>query len=170
MTVFNLFFLLFGIAIALSLITSNWVKVENALAAYLPGTAETTQALDRMEEQFTTYGSAEIMVSNITYDNAEKIAKEIEQRDDVAMLQFDNTSKHFNNFSALYNITFAYPEDDQRDLDGLEEIKEMFREYDIYVSSSLGNAHAEQIEKEMQTVSVIVAIIVLTVLVFTSET
>ena len=166
----NLFFLLFGIAIALSLITSNWVKVENALAAYLPGTAETTQALDRMEEQFTTYGSAEIMVSNITYDNAEKIAKEIEQRDDVAMLQFDNTSKHFNNFSALYNITFAYPEDDQRDLDGLEEIKEMFREYDIYVSSSLGNAHAEQIEKEMQTVSVIVAIIVLTVLVFTSET
>lgn len=166
----NLFFLLFGIAIVFSLITSNWVKVENALAAYLPDSAETTLALDRMEEQFTTYGSAEIMVSNITYEKAEEIAEEIEKRDDVAMLQFDNTSKHFNNFSALYNITFAYPEDDARDIEGLEEIKEMFKEYDIYVSSSLGDAHAKQIEKEMQTVSVIVAIIVLTVLIFTSET
>ena len=35
----NLFFLLFGIAIIFSLVSMNWVKVENALSAYLYGRA-----------------------------------------------------------------------------------------------------------------------------------
>lgn len=46
----NLFFLLFGIAIIFSLVSMNWVKVENALSAYLPDTTETSQGLDLMED------------------------------------------------------------------------------------------------------------------------
>ena len=86
----NLFFLLFGIAIIFCLIAANWVKVENALSAYLPKTSETAQGLDRMEEQFITYGSARVMVMNIGYDEAKKIADEIDARDDVYMIAFDN--------------------------------------------------------------------------------
>ena len=54
----NLFFLLFGIALIFSVVSMNWVSVENALSAYLPETTETSQGLDRMEEQFITYGTA----------------------------------------------------------------------------------------------------------------
>ena len=74
----NLFFLLFGIAIIFSVIASKWVKVENSLAAFLPKSAETSIALDRMEEEFTTYGSADIMISNITYDDALALKEQIE--------------------------------------------------------------------------------------------
>ncbi|MBR5421700.1 MAG: MMPL family transporter [Lachnospiraceae bacterium] len=166
----NLFFLLFGIAIVFCLIASNWVKVENALAAYLPKSSETSQGLDRMGEEFITYGSARVMVMNVTYDDAKKLADAIEARDDVYMISFDNSESHFNNFSALFDITFAAAEDDPSALQSLEEVKEMLAGHDLYVSTSMGNAAAEQIESEMQVVSVIVAVIVLSVLLFTSQT
>ncbi len=166
----NLFFLLFGIAIIFSLVSMNWVKVENSLAAYLPESAETSRGLDLMDEEFITYGSAKVMVANITYDNAKAIADEIEDMNEVSMLTFDNTSEHFNNFSALYDITFAYPEDDDRALEALDKVKSMLDGYDLYVSTSMGDAAADQIESEMKVVSVLVAIIVVTVLIFTSQT
>ena len=166
----NLFFLLFVLAIIFSIIAMNWVKVENQLSAYLPETTETRQGLDLMDREFVTYGSAKVMVSNITYDDAQVIADEIEARPDVSMLNFDNTAEHYNNFSALYDITFAYPETDDRCLDGLDEIKERLADYDLYVSTSMGDAAAEQIDKEMNVVSVLVAIIVVSVLLLTSQT
>ena len=61
-----------------------------------------------MEEQFITYGSAKVMVANITYDEAQDIADDIEARDDVIMLDFDRTENYVYNFSALYSITFKY--------------------------------------------------------------
>ncbi|MCR5303350.1 MAG: MMPL family transporter, partial [Lachnospiraceae bacterium] len=166
----NLFFLLFVIAIIFSLIASNWVKVENDLSAYLSDDSETRQGLDLMSEEFVTYGSAKIMVTNISYDKARDLADEIEKRDDVAMLVFDRQEDHFNNFSALYNITFKYPEEDERALASLEEVKKMLDGYDIYVSTSMGDSAAEIINSEMNTVSILVAIVVVSVLIFTSQT
>ncbi|MCR4945916.1 MAG: MMPL family transporter [Lachnospiraceae bacterium] len=166
----NLFFLLFVLAIIFSIVAMNWVKVENALAAYLPETTETRRGLDLMDEQFTTYGTADIMVTNITLEDAKDIAEKIEDMDTVAMLTFDETSEHYNNFSALYSITFKYEADDDRALAALNEVKEMLSSYDIYVSTSMGDASAEQITNEMNTVSVIVAIIVVSILFLTSET
>ena len=104
----NLFFLLFGIALIFSVVSMNWVQVENAMSAYLPETTETRQGLDRMEEQFITYGTAKVMVTNIPYAEAEKISAEQEELDTVIMLTFDSTTDHYNNFSELYDITFGY--------------------------------------------------------------
>ena len=60
----NLFFLIYIILIIFSAFSRNWVQVENELSAYLPDTAETCIGLDLMEEQFTTYGTAKIMVTD----------------------------------------------------------------------------------------------------------
>lgn len=166
----NLFFLLFGIAIIFSLVSMNWVNVENAMSAYLPGTTETRQGLDRMEEQFITYGTAKVMVTNIPYEEAEKIAERLEGLDTIIMLTFDSTEEHYNNFSALYDITFGYEETDEKALEALEEVKEMLSDYDIFVSTSMGDASAEQIASEMQVISVLVAVVVVSVLLFTSQT
>lgn len=166
----NLFFLLFGIAIIFSVVSMNWVSVENSMSAYLPDTTETSQGLDLMEEQFITYGTAKIMVTNIPYDEAENIADMLENLDTVIMLTFDNSEEHYNNFSALYDVTFGYPETDDRALEALADIEEMLSDYDIYVSTSMGDASAEQIASEMQVISVLVAIVVVTVLLFTSQT
>ncbi|MCM1284341.1 MAG: MMPL family transporter [Muribaculaceae bacterium] len=166
----NLFFLLFILMMIFSAVAMGWVKVENELAAYLPQTTETRRGLDLMEEEFITYGTAKVMVSNITYEEAGKISEKLSERKDVAMLSFDNSEEHFHNFSALFDITFAYSETDERCLDSLAEIEEELSDYDLYVSTSLGDAAAEQIESEMNVVSVLVAIIVVTVLLLTSQT
>lgn len=166
----NLFFLLFGIAIIFSLVSMNWVKVENELSAYLADTTETSQGLDRMEEQFITYGTAKVMVTNIPYDEAYALYEQIEALDSVIMLDFENTTEYYNNFSALYEITFGYPEDDDRALEALSEVEAMLEGYDIYVSTSMGDAAAQQLEQEMMVISVLVAIVVVSVLLFTSET
>ena len=166
----NLFFLLIGIALVFCAIASKWVKVENDLAAYLPDTAETSVGLDLMSDQFITYGSAKVMVANITYDEACRISEEIEDREDVTMVVFGDDPEHYNDFSALYEITFSYPEDDARCLDGLGEIRESLSGYDIYVSTSMGDQAAEIIADEMKVVSALVAVVVLSVLIFTSST
>ena len=166
----NLFFLLFGIAIIFSLVAMNWVQVENKLSAYLPDTTETSQGLDLMEEQFITYGTAKVMVTNIPYDEAYALYEQIEALDSVIMLDFENTTEYYNNFSALYNITFGYSEDDDRALEALDEVEAMLEGYDIYVSTSMGDASAEQLASEMSTISVLVAIVVVSVLLFTSQT
>lgn len=166
----NLFFLLFGIAIIFSLVSMNWVKVENELSAYLPDTTETSQGLDLMEEQFITYGTAKVMVTNIPYDEAYALYEKLEALDSVIMLDFENTEEYYNNFSALYNITFGYSEEDDRALEALDEVEEMLKGYDIYVSTSMGDASAEQLAEEMKTISVLVAIVVVSVLLLTSQT
>lgn len=166
----NLFFLLFGIAIIFSVVAMNWVQVENDLSAFLPGTTETRQGLDLMEEEFITYGTAKVMVTNINQDEAQELADDIEAMDDVIMLTYDNTKDHFNNFSALYDITFGYEEDDDRALEALDEVETMLDGYDIYVSTSMGDSSAEEIEQQMSVISVLVAIIVVSILLLTSQT
>ncbi len=166
----NLFFLIFGIAIIFSLFSSSWVKVENALSAYLPESTETSKGLSRMEDEFITYGSAKIMVTNVTYETACEISDMIENMDSVVMLTFDETTDHYNNFSALYDVTFNYPETDDRALDALAELEDKLLGYDIYVSTTMGDASAEQIASEMSVITVLVAVIVVTVLLITSQT
>ena len=90
----NLIFLLFGIGIIFSVAASGWVNVENDLATYLPDSTETKQGIDLMDEEFVTYGSAKIMVTNIDYDTAKKLSETLEDREDVSMLTFDNTNDH----------------------------------------------------------------------------
>ena len=166
----NLFFLIFGIAIIFSLFSSSWVKVENALSAYLPESTETSKGLSRMEDEFITYGSAKIMVTNVTYETACEISDMIEDMESVVMLTFDETTDHYNNFSALYDVTFNYPETDDRALEALAELEDKLSGYDIYVSTTMGDASAEQIASEMSVITVLVAVIVVTVLLITSQT
>ncbi len=110
------------------------------------------------------------MVTNITCEEADAIAERLRERKDVYMLSFDDSSEHYNDFSALYGITFTYPEDDPRALEALQEVEDELSSHDLYVSTSMGNQSAETIQKEMQTVSLLVAVIVVLVLIFTSQT
>lgn len=166
----NLFFLIFALAVIFSLVAMSWVNVENDLAAFLPESAETTVGLDLMEEQFTTYGSAKVMVTNINYNDADNLKTAIENMKDVAMVTFDDTKDHYNNFSALYDVTFSYDENNDKCLIALDNLKSELSDYDIYVSTSLGNQEAEIIKQEISVIIVYVAIIVLVVLLLTSQT
>ena len=171
-----LFFLIYIIAIIFSFFSAGWVSVENDIAAYLSDETETRQALDLMEREFVTFGTAKVMAANVTFDEAQKLCREIEKTEGVNQVEFTESSeeqdafvKHYNNGSALFSVTFAYPEEDDRCHESLDAVKELLSSYDIYVSTSLGDTQAEIIEQEMQTIIVLVAVVVVAVLLFTCQ-
>lgn len=171
-----LFFLIYIIAIIFSLFSSNWVKVNNDLADYLPETTETKQGLEVMNKEFVTFGTAKIMVANISYQDAKSLQSRIEDMDGVSQVTFTDEDaeqtdfvEHYNNGSALYSITFSYDENDDRALESLENVKEELSSYDIYVKTSLGNQQAEIIQEEINKIMVLVAVVVVSVLLLTSE-
>ena len=166
----NLIFLLTIILLVFSAFSRNWVEVESDLTYYLPSDSETTQALDIMDEQFTTYGTAEVMVANITPEQAAALEPKIKEIKGVQSVDYDETTAHYNNLSALYSITFAYSEDDEACLDSLEAVKEYLSDYDLYVDTDLGNTQQETIDHEISVIMVYVAIVIVLVLLFTSET
>lgn len=164
----NLFFLIFGISVLFSLAGSRFVRVENDLAAYLPNDTETRIGLDLMNEQFTTYGSAKIMAANLSYDEAERLSDTISELDYISLVQFDDTPSHYNDFSALYSVTFPYDETDDRSLEALDKLTAELSDYDIYVSTTMGDQASTSLAEEMKSIIFFVAIIVLGVLLFTS--
>ncbi len=165
----NLFFLIFGLLIIFSAISRNWVGVENSMSYYLPGTTETRQGLDLMEEEFITYGACNIMLANVSYEQAEHMYERLERIEGVFSVGFDDTEEHYANGSAYYNITFDYDEKDDACLVVLDKVKELFAGYDYYLTTSLGNTQAELIGQEMNTISVLVAVIVVSVLLLTTQ-
>ena len=166
----NLFFLITIILVIFSMFSRNWVEVENDLTFYLPEDSETKKALNVMDGEFTTYGTAEVMVANIAYEDAERMLDDLKQIKGVQSIDFDDTTDHYNNASALYSITFDYDETDDACLDSLDKVKEYLSGQDIYVKTDLGNTQAETIEREINMIMVYVAIVIVAVLLFTSET
>ncbi len=165
----NLFFLIYAILCIFSTISRNWVNVENDLAYYLPGTSETRKGLDLMKEQFTTYGSAKYMVANISYEQALIIKEAVEDIEGVFSVDFDENKEHYNNGSALFNVTFEYDENDDKCLELLEEVNNFFEPYDSYMSTTLGDTQSELIAKEMNVISILVVFVVIGVLLLTSQ-
>jgi len=166
----NLIFLLVGIFMVFSLFSRGWVEVENDLTAYLPAGSATKEGLDVMERQFITYGSANLMVANLSYGEAEALYDKLKGIDGVQSVAFDDTTEHFNKASALYSVTFDYPEADETCLDSLAAVKAALAPYDAYVSTTLGDTSAELIDKEVSMITAFVAVIVVVVLTFTSQT
>ena len=166
----NLFFLIIIIAMVFSVFSRNWVEVENDLITYLPDDAETKIALNLMEEQFTTYGTAEVMVANVTWEEAERLNDEIAGLKGVQSVAFDETTDHYNHASALFTVTFDYDENDDECLDALDAVKAALDGYDLYVSTELGNTLQDTIAHEVSIIMVYVAVIVVAVLLFTSQT
>ena len=166
----NLVFLVVIIGLIFSVFSCSWVQVENDLTAYLPADSETRQALDVMDEQFTTFGTASVMVANLPLADAFDLQEKLEDVEGVQGVAFDETDEHYNNVSALFSVTFDYDEDDERCLDALERVKNSLAGYDLYVSTDLGNTQEETIDHEISVIMVYVAIVIVTVLLFTSET
>ncbi len=171
-----LFFLLYIIAIIFSFFSSKWVHVENDITTYLDESTETKRGLDLMKKEFVTYGTADIMVANITFDAAKDLKKEIEKQDGVSQVGFTTRSekqkdfiKHYNDGGALYSVTFEYADDDERALRSLNELKDYLSDYDLYVSTTLGDQKAEIIASEMVKIFALVGVVIMLVLLFTCQ-
>ena len=166
----NLFFLLYIFALIFSIIASGWVKVEDDITTYLPDTTETRQGLTVMNDNFVTYGTANVMVSNITYDTALEIQEQLEDIDGVTTVDFDDTDEHYTNASALFSVSFDGEVGDAHAEQALQEIRdELEGTYDTSIYSEVGYDSSADLQSEMVVIVIIAAIIIVLVLTLTSR-
>lgn len=154
-----------------SVLSINKVQVNQDITSYLPADSETRIGLSLMEEQFTTYGSAKVMVSNITYAQAEDLVDDLENIEGVKQIEFDDSKDHFTGADALFSVTFDGTEDEQISKDALEEVKETLDGYDVYVSSSVGEEErsAESLSQDMNIILVLAVVIIVAVLMLSTK-
>lgn len=166
----NLLFLMYILAIVFCFFSMRWVDVENDITAYLSEDTETRQGLTVMDKEFVTFGTAKIMISNISYEHAQVIADELKEIQGVTKVEFDHTIDHYKDASALLSLTFEGEEDDPISMTAMNEVRDRVSSYDTSISTSIGVNLADQLAREMQIIIVIAAFIIIVVLLFTSKT
>lgn len=165
----NLFFLLYAFALIFSIVATGWVKVENDITTYLPEDTETRQGLTVMNDNFVTYGTARVMVSNVTYETAENICSDLESIDGVTSVDFDDTTDHYKSASALFSVTFDGTTTDDISVHALHTIRDMLAGYDTYIDTEVGVDTSADLQSEMSVILVLAAIIIVLVLTLTSR-
>lgn len=163
------FYLVFLAAVLFCAASVSKVHVNNDITSYLPADTETRRGLTLMEEEFTTLGSGQFMLTNVTYDEADQVAKEIEHIDGVSGVEFDDTEKHYTGSSALITVTFDGEKDDPVALQAMDHLKSILTPYDTYIYSEVGLDTSAQLQSEMGIILVIAAIVIVIVLLFTSK-
>lgn len=163
------FYLVFLAAVLFCAASVSKVHVNNDITSYLPADTETRRGLTLMEEEFTTLGSGQFMLTNVTYDEADQVADEIEHIDGVSGVEFDDTEKHYTGSSALITVTFDGEKDDPVALQAMDHLKSILAPYDTYIYSEVGLDTSAQLQSEMGIILVIAAIVIVIVLLFTSK-
>ena len=165
----NLFFLLYAFALIFSIVATGWVKVENDITTYLPEDTETRQGLTVMNDNFVTYGTARVMVSNVTYETAENICSDLESVDGVTSVDFDDTTDLYKSASALFSVTFDGTTTDDISIHALHTIRDMLAGYDTYIDTEVGVDTSADLQSEMSVILVLAAIVIVLVLTLTSR-
>ena len=183
----NLIFFLYACALIFCLFSRSWVRVCNDITEYLPDTTETRQGLTLMEEEFTTFATARVMVSHVTYEMAEDLAEQMEQIEGVSSAVFgssdvgadteedsepetpEDIAEYFKGADALISVTFDGEEEDEISLAALSAIRELLEPYDYYIDSTVGNSQAASLANEMGIILAVAAVIIVLVLLLTSR-
>ena len=145
------------------------VKVNEDITAFLPEDTETRQGLTIMEDEFITYGTADIMISNITYETAQKLAENIANMEHVTTVTLDDSPSHYINSSALLSVSFDGTSDNEKIIYALSQIKDSLKDYDVYISSKIGENYSAQVAEEMGGVLLLAVSVIVFVLLFTSR-
>ncbi len=166
----RLILVIFAVLAAICVYTSTLVVTNDSREHFLPADTETRLGLDLMDGEFVTYDTAQIVVRNISLEQANLIAEEIRAVENVKEVEFDDTEEHYEGLSGLFDVTFTGSNDDPTSKAALDEIERKLSVYDLYVNTKVGNPLKVIIDSEMVIVDVIAFVIIILVLLVTSRT
>lgn len=147
------------------------VKINYNITKYLPSQSETRQALDIMDKEFESSGSAKIMVANLKIENAQEIAEILKQVNGVASVSFDNSESHYKNGFALFNVTMKEKNGTALTNNAINEIKTLLKSYDVcYGGDSITSlAGKNTMQNEMLIILLVAVVVIFAVLILTSK-
>ncbi|MDE6598264.1 MAG: MMPL family transporter [Clostridia bacterium] len=165
----NYIFILFIALIAFCIWGMGQVKIEYSITAYLPSDTDTKKALDIMDDEFVTFGTATVMVRNISFDDALELHDEIENLEGVKSFEFHNTEDYYSQSCALFNITFEGDDSDTKSVEAYNKTLQILDGRDLLISSSLIDTYADDLQHDVNFVLILAIIIIVAVLAFTSK-
>ncbi len=163
------FYLVFIAAVLFCAASIDKVQVNNDITSYLPAQTETRRGLTIMDEEFITLGSANVMVSNVTYETALDLSQRLETISGVSEVVFDDTEEHYKNSAALFTISFDGEETDPATVEAMNEVLAALDGYDVYASTQIGRDESASLQQEMTVILAIAAVVIVVVLLFTSK-
>ena len=165
-----LILLLFAAALAACVFTSKLTVVDNDLYHFLPEETETRRALDAMGSEFYTYATAQVMVEDISLEEAYGLVRQLEECTGVKSVKFDFDNSHYRNGAALFDVTLNGETADEISVEGIASIKKLLSSYDeTSIATDVGIDYSKNIVKNMTKVGIIVVIIVIAMLLLTSR-
>lgn len=162
--------ILFIFAMVYSLICMNKVKVNQDITSYLPAESETRVGLSTMDDEVVTYGSAKIMLTNVTYEQAQEFVDSIEDINGIKEVAFDETSEHLRGTSALINVTVEGGNEDEISLKTMAQVEKKLVGYDSYILTSIGSEEktTDSLNHDMNIILVLAVVIIVAVLIIST--
>ena len=159
-----LFLCLFIIFITICSLNIHNVKVNYDITSYLPNSTETKKGLELMQKEFGQLNSMQLMITNISYEDALKKVDSISKLDHVKNISFDNNDNYYQNHNALIVIQLDDITDNERN-NIKEDIIQLVdkEEYYLYVENGTS------VVKGVNTILALVIGVIILVLLITSH-
>lgn len=162
-------FLLYILALSFSVMAMGWVSIEEDVTVYLPEDTETRQGIVAMNDNFAAFGTARVMVSNVTYETARSLCDQIAGIDGILMVSFDDTEAHYKDTAALYELSFKEGADDPKTMEALTQVRQLLDGYDVHIDTTVGQDMNAMLAEEMGVILIVGVVIMLVVLTLTSR-
>lgn len=163
------FYLVFLAAVIFCGASISKVVINNDITSYLPANTETRRGLTLMDEEFTTLATANVMVSNITYDQACRLSDQLSQIEGVSSVTFDDSEGHYKDASALFNVSFDDENGTPIVTQATDEVEKAVADYDNYITFNADPYDSDTLMREMSYILLIAAVVIVAVLLFTSK-
>ena len=185
-------YVLLGIFVALVGLCSflmTKVNINYDMLIYLDKDSTSTVALNKMEEEFGSVGQAQIMIKDISFEEAKNVESKLESIKGIASVVFTENVKDTEYFilnagsedtgSALYKVFLTTGNYDVESYDTVDEIRNIlisYRDSGHAIGTVALNGGAveskfltETLDSDMTKILIIVALVVLVILTIVSQ-
>ena len=157
-------------AMVASLFLMGQVSVNYDISDYLDESTGTKQALTVMEEEFSLTGNIQVMLENVSKEEAKAVKKQLEEIDGVLTVSFDAEDENsYRDQSALFVLII---EGDDYSAEGakiVSEVKALFSDGAHFGGSTVEkNEQRETITRQIPVILVFCILIAYVILVFTT--
>ena len=107
-----LFLAIFSVLFVIGFINLNNVKINESLTDYLPEKTETKEGLKIMEKEYGTLISIDVMLSDVSKEEAVSYYNELQKVKNVDLVMFSLNDKYYKDNNALYKIELVNKDKD----------------------------------------------------------
>ena len=167
---------IFVVLVGLSCFLMTRVNINYNLMKYLDSDSTSTVALTKMEDEFGSIGQCQIEVTNISFEESEKIKSIIIDVDGVSSVvsaKNEDDREYYNNETndALYKVFLESGNFDTASYKILDDIRSELKSYNYSLSGGSVESQflTEALERDMIIILIVVIIVVFLILALTSS-